>query len=39
VILLFEVWRPELTPRERELVTAMFEAIDAYSGEKPRWEI
>ncbi|HET7400176.1 MAG TPA: aspartyl/asparaginyl beta-hydroxylase domain-containing protein [Usitatibacter sp.] len=39
VILLFEVWRPELTPRERELVTAMFEAIDAYSGQKPRWEI
>jgi len=39
VILLFEVWRPELTPRERELVTAMFEAIDAYSGESPRWEI
>ena len=39
VILLFEVWRPELTPEERELVAAMFAAIDAYSGEKPRWEI
>jgi len=39
VILLFEVWRPELTPRERELVSAMFAAIDDFSGEKPRWEI
>ena len=34
VILLFEVWRPELTFEERALVSAMFEAIDAY-GEEP----
>jgi len=39
VILLFEIWRPELTERERELVSAMFEAIDAHSGRKPAWEI
>ena len=39
VILLFEVWRPELTMRERELVNAMFEAIDARTGVKPAWEI
>jgi len=39
VILLFEVWRPELTPDERARVCATFEAIDDYSGEKPRWEI
>ena len=39
VILLFEIWRPELTPEERGLVGAMFEAIDARSGEKPAWEI
>ena len=39
VILLFEVWRPELTEEERALVTAMFEAVDAYSGEKPAWSI
>ena len=32
VILLFEIWRPELTEEERQLVSAMFEAIDAYSG-------
>ncbi len=30
VILLFEVWRPELTDEERTLVSAMFEAIEAY---------
>ncbi|HYR00337.1 MAG TPA: aspartyl/asparaginyl beta-hydroxylase domain-containing protein [Casimicrobiaceae bacterium] len=39
VILLFEIWRPELSEEERTLVTAMFEAIDAYSGEKPVWSI
>jgi tetratricopeptide (TPR) repeat protein len=39
VILLFEVWRPELTSGERALVDAMFEAIDSHSGEKPQWEI
>lgn len=39
VILLFEVWRPELTGEERARVCAMFEAIDDYSGERPRWEI
>lgn len=39
VILLFEIWRPELTDEERALVAAMFESIDAYTGEKPRWGI
>jgi aspartyl/asparaginyl beta-hydroxylase (cupin superfamily) len=34
VILLFEIWRPELSAAERALVSAMFEAIDAY-GEEP----
>ena len=38
-ILLFEVWRPELTEEERALVSAMFEAIDAHSGEKAAWTI
>ena len=35
VILLFEIWRPELTAAERALVSAMFEAIDAYNDEPP----
>ena len=39
VILLFEIWRPELTSEERELVSAMFDAIDDHSGKKPVWEI
>jgi aspartyl/asparaginyl beta-hydroxylase (cupin superfamily) len=39
VILLFEAWRPELTDDERSLVSAMFEAIDAYTGNKPAWSI
>jgi aspartyl/asparaginyl beta-hydroxylase (cupin superfamily) len=39
VVLLFEVWRPELTEEERGLVNAMFESIDAHMGEKPAWEI
>ena len=39
VILLFDVWRPELTVAERALVTQLFDAIDAYSGTKPDWEI
>jgi len=39
VILLFEIWRPELSEEERSLVCALFEAIDAYSGQKPVWSI
>ncbi len=38
VILLFEIWRPELSDEERRLVSAMFEAIDGY-GAAPAWEI
>jgi len=39
VILLFDVWRPELTDEERQLVVSLFETIDAHSGKKPDWEI
>jgi len=39
VILLFEVWRPELTEEERRLIVALFEAIDSHAGRKPEWEI
>ncbi len=39
VILIFEIWRPELTEEERGLVKTMFHAIDSHSGEKPVWEI
>jgi hypothetical protein len=39
VILLFEVWRPELTEAERALVGAMFEAIDQHRGGAGEWSI
>lgn len=39
VILLFEIWRPELSEEERALVSAMFEAIDSYGGAKSAWGI
>lgn len=30
IILIFDIWRPELTARERRAVTALFEAVDSY---------
>ena len=30
VVLLFEIWRPELSDEERAALTTLFEAIDAY---------
>jgi aspartate beta-hydroxylase len=39
VILLFDIWRPELTAEERSHVVSLFEAIDAHSGKPPEWEI
>ena len=38
VILLFDIWRPEISRVEQELVTELFAAIDAYTGTKPDWE-
>lgn len=31
IILIFDVWKDEITPEERGLITAMFAAIDAYA--------
>jgi aspartate beta-hydroxylase len=39
VVLLFDVWRPELTADERALVTAMFEALDANGESGSRWHV
>lgn len=36
VILIFDVWRPELTFDERRAVTAIFEAIDSYGDSSGR---
>ena len=38
VILLFDIWRPELTVEERGLVAALFEAMDSFgSGPRVDW--
>ena len=37
VILLFDVWRPELSIEERAMVAAMFEAVDAYGQGGEDW--
>jgi aspartyl/asparaginyl beta-hydroxylase (cupin superfamily) len=37
VVLLFDIWRPELSAEERGLVTAMFNAVDSYGGERVPW--
>ncbi|HEU4969123.1 aspartyl/asparaginyl beta-hydroxylase domain-containing protein [Sphingomonas sp.] len=33
VVLLFEIWRPEIDAEERAALTALFEAIDEFRGE------
>ncbi len=35
VVLLFDIWRPELTPEERDLVAATLTAVTAYGGAAP----
>lgn len=35
IILLFEIWRPEISHDERTALTAIFEAITAYGGLPP----
>lgn len=39
VVLIFDIWRPELSDEERALVTSLMEAVDSY-GEAPlpRWD-
>lgn len=37
VVLLFDIWRPELTDKERTLVAAMLESIDRYGGPRREW--
>jgi aspartate beta-hydroxylase len=39
VILLFEVWRPELTVAERAQVQALFQEVDRRSGAPGEWSI
>lgn len=37
VVLLFDIWRPELTEIERALVSAMLESIDGFGGPRREW--
>ena len=38
VVLIFDIWRPELTEEERRLVAATLEAMDAYSPTVRAWD-
>jgi aspartate beta-hydroxylase len=37
VVLIFDVWRPELSSVERRLVTRMLTAIDGFGGPRQHW--
>jgi aspartyl/asparaginyl beta-hydroxylase (cupin superfamily) len=38
VILLFDIWRPELTDEERRMVATMLEAMDSYGASATKWD-
>lgn len=38
-ILIFDVWKPELTPEERDLVAALFKAVDDYGDGGKAWGV
>jgi len=38
VVLIFDIWRPELSEEERALVSTLLEAMDAYAPEKTAWD-
>ncbi len=38
-VLIFDVWKPELTEEERALVSAMFQAIDDYGAGGKAWGV
>ena len=37
LVMIFDVWRPELGADERDLVTAMLRAIDTFGGPRRQW--
>jgi len=39
IILIFDVWKDDLTEEERGLITAMFQAIDAYGQPTATWGV
>ena len=38
VVLIFDIWRPELSEEERSLVAALLEAMDAYAPQTVSWD-
>jgi aspartyl/asparaginyl beta-hydroxylase (cupin superfamily) len=36
-VLIFDVWRPEISEKEQALVAAMLSAIDQFDGSRPKW--
>jgi aspartyl/asparaginyl beta-hydroxylase (cupin superfamily) len=38
VVLIFDVWRPEISPREQALIAAMLAAIDRFGGTRIEWK-
>ena len=38
VVLIFDIWRPELTADERQLVATMLEGVDSFGSKPRRWE-
>jgi aspartate beta-hydroxylase len=39
VVLLFDIWRPELTEQERHLITSLLEGVDSYTPGKKHWNV
>jgi aspartyl/asparaginyl beta-hydroxylase (cupin superfamily) len=37
VVLIFDIWRPELSPRERTLVSSMLSSINSFGGQATEW--
>jgi aspartate beta-hydroxylase len=37
IVLIFDIWRPELSLKERELVAATLKAIDQFDGSRRQW--
>ena len=38
-ILIFDAWKPEMSEEERALVSALFQAVDAYGAGGPAWGV
>ncbi|WP_298743021.1 aspartyl/asparaginyl beta-hydroxylase domain-containing protein [uncultured Brevundimonas sp.] len=39
IILIFDVWKPEVTAEERDLVSTLFQAVDAYGRGGQAWGV